>query len=153
MQQAFTLTFDWVSPGWPGNTLNTLQENWSLFLLAYMLLQQEEDHLPGRAELHSLSDLDGQKEKTNDHNLSRTQKIQTVWQEYWKRLKLLLFNSKLYLQVSTLENLWAGNLKCVHCTTSRHLSDSEVSGNWGAVPLQPRCLLEHCSRTSVLLAN
>lgn len=37
-----------------------------------MLLQLEEDHLPGRAELCSLSDLDWPEGKTNDHNLSHT---------------------------------------------------------------------------------
>lgn len=83
---------DWVSHGWPGNTLNTLQGNGSLFSLANTLLQQEDHHLPGRAELCSLSDLDRPEGKTNDHNLSCAQKTQRIWQEHWKRLKLLQFN-------------------------------------------------------------
>lgn len=35
-----------------------------------MLLQLEEDHMPGTAELCSLSDLDWPEGKTNDPNLS-----------------------------------------------------------------------------------
>lgn len=95
------LTFDRVSHSWPGNALNTLQENWSLFSLANILLQQEEDHLPGRAELSSLPDLDWPEGKTTNHNLSHTQthteNIQRIWLKYWKRLKLLLFNKNLHL--------------------------------------------------------
>lgn len=83
---------DRVSHGWPGNTLNTLQGNGGLFSLANMLLQQEDHHLPGGAELHSLSDLDGPEGKTNDHNLSCAYKTQRIWQEHWKRLKLLQFS-------------------------------------------------------------
>lgn len=41
--------------------------------LAHSFLQQEEDHLPGRAKLCNLSDLHWPEGKTNDHNLSHAQ--------------------------------------------------------------------------------